>query len=281
MYQYTDIPHALRVQIFHIWKSAFGRSVNQNVSNLFQEINDLLCREYGVFELTTQHDYIFNKVKDFMLQSKETDKVLDVVEITFRCIDFIVRKQPYDYGSQKPDEAIAELNARFREHGVGFQYESGHIIRVDSQIIHTEVVKPALQLLSTSDFEGANQEFLSAHEHYRYRKYKECLNDCLKAFESTMKSICSKRKWQHKTTDTAKSLLDVLFKEGLIPAFMQSHFSGLRSTLEGGVPTVRNKLGGHGQGITHVEVPDYVAAYALHLTATNVLFLVQAEKELK
>jgi hypothetical protein len=155
------------------------------------------------------------------------------------------------------------------------------MVRVDSQIIHTEVVKPALQFLSSKDFKGANQEFLSAHEHYRNRKFKECLNDCLKAFESTMKSICTKRRWTHQPNDTAKPLLDIIFQRALIPAFMQSHFTGLRATLEAGVPTVRNKLAGHGQGTSPVEVPGFVAAYALHLTATNILFLVQAEKELR
>jgi hypothetical protein len=154
-------------------------------------------------------------------------------------------------------------------------------MRVDSQLIHSEVVRPALQFLSGKDFKGANQEFLSAHEHYRSRKYKECLNDCLKVFESTMKSICAKRGWPHQPNDTAKALLDVLFQQGLIPSFMQSHFTGLRSTLEAGVPTVRNKLGGHGQGSSEVVVPEFVAAYTLHLTATNILLLAQANKEFK
>ncbi len=242
----------------------------------------MLCREYGVFSLIEQHVVEFEKVANFMLQSTDTEQVLDVVELTFRVLDTVVRDHPYDYqGSQRPDEAIAELNARFREHGVGFQYESGQLVRVNSQIIHAEVVRPALRFLAGKEFKGANQEFLSAHEHYRNRKFKECLNDCLKAFESTMKCICSMRGWPHQPTDTAKALLDTLFQQGLIPSFLQSHFTGLRSTLEAGVPTVRNKLGGHGQGANQILVPDFVAAYALHLTATNIVFLVQAERELK
>jgi hypothetical protein len=121
---------------------------------------------------------------------------------------------------------------------------------------------------------------LSAHEHYRHGNTKECLTDCLKAFESTMKAICAKRNWAHAPNATAKALLDTIFANNLIPSFMQSHFTGVRATLEAGVPTVRNKLGGHGQGVTPVNVPDSLAAYALHLTATNILLLVQAENEL-
>jgi hypothetical protein len=68
----------------------------------------------------------------------------------------------------------------------------------------------------------------------------------------------------------------VCFDKELIPSFMQSQFDGLRAVLEGGVPTLRNKMGGHGQGEVPVPVPAYFASYMLHLTATTILFLVEA-----
>jgi hypothetical protein len=178
------------------------------------------------------------------------------------------------------DAAIEELNERFRWHGIGYQYESGLIIRVDSQFLHAETVKPALALLSSEDYAGANEEFLKAFEHYRHGRTKECLNECLKAFESTMKAICAKRKWPFNKSDTAKTLIGVCFQQNLIPDLIQSHISAFRSTLESGIPTVRNKLSGHGQGATVVEVPSYYASYMLHLTATTIQLLVEAEKEL-
>jgi hypothetical protein len=226
--------------------------------------------------------YPNQKVKDFMLDATDIERALDVVELTFMAIDTTVRANPVRFHkTQSPDEAIDELNARFREQGVGFEFQSGRIVRVDSQILHAEVTKPALKFLSEAHLAGANQEFMSAHVHYRHGRFKECLNDCLKAFESTMKAICAKRGWTFQPTDTAKTLLEVIFKNDLIPSFMQSHFTALRSTLEAGVPTVRNKLGGHGQGLTEIEVPHAVAAYALHLSATNILFLAESDKERK
>jgi len=191
-------------------------------------------------------------------------------------------QEKYRYENRKlsPDEAIAELNHRFREHGVGYQYESGMMMRVDSQIIHEEIVRPALSMLFDPMYEDANAEFLSAHEHYRTKKYKECLNDCLKAFESTMKAICTQREWEFKASDTARRLIEIVFERGLIPSFMQTHFTALRSTLEAGVPTVRNRLSGHGQGVEEVTVPGSIAAYALHLTASNILLLAKANAEM-
>ena len=180
-----------------------------------------------------------------------------------------------------PDAAIAALNNRFQEHGVGYQYESGQINRIDSKVIHSEVVKPALGMLSDPMYEGANNEFLKAHEHYRAQRYEECMNECLKAFESCIKAICDKRGWSYGDKDGLKDLIDIVYGEGLIPSSMQSYFSGLRSTLESGASTLRNRHSGHGQGSKIITVPEHVAAYVLHLTASNILFLAKANEEMK
>jgi hypothetical protein len=82
------------------------------------------------------------------------------------------------------------------------------------------------------------------------------------------------------TRDTAKTLIEICFKNGLLPGFLQSHYSALRSTLESELPTLRNKMGGHGQGTEVITVPQHYAAYALHLTASAIQFLVEAEKDL-
>ena len=146
-------------------------------------------------------------------------------------------------------------------------------------------------MLSDPMYEGANAEFLSAHDHYRAKRYDDCMNDCLKAFESCIKAICDTRGWSHDNRDTIKPLIEIIFDNKLIPNFMDSHFTGLRkavdvrkglrTALESGVPTLRNNLSGHGQGSKEVPVPEYIAAYALHLTASNILFLAKANEEMK
>src|SRR6185436_13018276 len=65
-------------------------------------------------------------------------------------------------------------------------------------------------LLSDSQFAGAETESLKAHEHYRHGRHAESVNECLKAFESTLKTICTIRKWGYNETDTASRLLDVV-----------------------------------------------------------------------
>lgn len=278
VYQYDTIPRELRVQVIQILEDSFGYNLREFCGLLHKS----LSREYGVFRLGGRHDSDDEAVFNLILKTEETDKILDVIELSFgSIIDNIIRDKPYRFEGRKlsPDDAILELNFRFREHGVGYQYESGRIIRIDSQLIHAEVVRPALQMLSASMYEGANEEFLSAHDHYRNGRYKECLNDALKAFESCLKAICDERGWAYTEKDTASRLLSIVFDEKLIPDFMQSQFSALRGVLESGVPTIRNRLSGHGQGPDTITVPDYIAAYALHITASNILLLARAEEE--
>ena len=96
------------------------------------------------------------------------------------------------------------------------------------------------------------------------------------ALESTLKVICNRRGWQFGERDTASPLIDIVFKEGLVPDYLQSQFGALRSVLESGVPTIRNRAGGHGAGVKRREVPRHLASYTLHLTAAAILFLAEA-----
>lgn len=288
VYSYTDLPRPLRVQIVRNWSETLGdESQGRSAWRTYKFIVDALRREYGLFHLpgtdTHREGLYIAELTNFFLQERDVEKALDVVELTFRAIDRITKDVKYldrKDASTRADAAIEELNLRFKEHGVGYQYVDGDIIRVDSELLHADVVKPALVLLKQEYYAGAQQEFLSAHEHYRLGNAKEALNECLKAFESTMKAICDKRGWGYSGTDTSKNLIQACLDNGLIPSFWQQHYSSLRSLLESGIPTGRNKLGGHGQGTSPTTVPDYLVGYMLHMTASAIVFLAEAEKNL-
>lgn len=287
VFQYTEFPEKLRVQIVQILTDVFGEThIHIPFSpsdNFFEGVHNILCREYGVFKQDMSHTFAADIVFSSILVEDDLEKFLDVVELILKKINEEVRQKAayYDNHPIKIDEAIHEFNYRCRDAGVGYQFENGEIIRVDSQFLHSEAVKPTLQILGNNpSYVGVNDEFLSAHEHYRHQNYKECLNDCLKAFESLMKAIHVKRDWALTQTDTAKKLINGCIVNGLIPEYMQNEFSSLRILLESGIPTIRNKEGGHGQGHEITIVPEHLASFALHLTASTLLFLAQCEEQL-
>ena len=289
VYVYDALPNPLRVQIIQIWTDTIGtpeqyKHGNHDVIGVYEAIVESLRHEYGVFQLLeTASIGLVDELFEFFLQEQAVEKALDAVELSFVLIDRSTRS--YDYlrrydASKRADNAIEELNNRFKEHGVGYQFTNRWIVRTDSELIHSEVVKPALRLLNQKHYAGAQEEFLKAHEHYRKGNSKEALSNCLNAFESGMKAICDKRGWSYDKNATSKSLIQTCFDNGLIPSFWQSHYSSLRSLLESSIPTGRNKLSGHGQGTKRVAVPDHLVAYMLHMTASAMVFLAEAEKNL-
>lgn len=283
VFKYDDLPHALRVQIVHILNDAVGDdSVHYDSRDYcFTFIKDTILREHALFKLVSYPNSTRKDVFDYFLSLDSVELALDIVELAFVAVTIAWDNDQFRMRSQaklKAQDAIEELNLRFKQHGVGYQFESRKIIRTDSELIHSEVIRPTLQLLRGKNLKGANEEFLRAHEHYRHARYQEAMVDALKAFESTLISICTIKGWIFQPKDSAKRLLDLVFEKGLLPAFMQSEFSALRGLLEGGVPVVRNKLGGHGQGVDSVEIPGYWARYAINTTASNILLLVEASR---
>jgi hypothetical protein len=293
VYQYDQLPQTFRVQVIHIWNSAIGAyyrpsgysyAESSPANKLWEFIFSTTRRERGVFALAHPHDGPADQCKQFLLDS-DTDCALDIIELSFRVIDLAARKfQLWEIDrarvTQTPDDAIEELNQRFREHTIGYQHEEGKLIRVDSQFVHAEAVKPAMSLLNQPGFDGPAEEFIGAFDHYRHGRHKEAVAEALKSFESTMKAICKLRGWAHPPNATAKPLMDTLFKNGLIPQGLESHFAGLRAAMESGLPTISNP-NRHGQGPDPVAIPPHIAAYALHLAASNILLLVQAHSASK
>ena len=292
VYQYDLLPQPFRVQVVHIWRDAMGPYVvdsfnlspfpiRRSASNgLWEFIQQTVCREKGLFCLADGAGTPNEQCVSYLMGA-DTDGAIDIIEVSFRLIDRSVRQLgPGNLEDAKirvePDAAIEELNQRFREHGIGYQYAAGIIVRIDSQLIHAEAVKPALSLLGGPGFEGPSDEFIRAFDHYRHGRHKEAVAEALKALESTMKAICQARKWSHPPNATAKPLMDLLFGKNLIPAELESHFAGLRSAMESGLPTLSNRTSRHGQGPELKPIPPHFAAYALHLAAANIVFLVEA-----
>ena len=293
VYQYDLIPETLRVQIVHILKDALGSERDYaegsafQVAKTYEFIVKQLCREYGVFELTAHDRYADQVYMDqlfrFLLTERSVERVLDAVELSCRSISKLTSEYAYRHrvdARMEAAAAIAELNERFKRAACGYRFESGQILRVDSEFVHAAVVKPALNLLSNKMFAGAEAEFLSAHEHLRHGRHKEALVECVKAFESTMKIMAGRRKWQHDPKATAKPLLELMFNQHLVPAFWSQHFSSFRALLESGVPTARNRGAGHGQGQAVTAVPESIAVFALNQTASALVYLVSADSEL-
>ena len=284
IFVYDQIEKKLRYQIVLIFRDAVGS--DSDYSNKFYNwITETLCREYGVRSLHEKTFTYHNNIgleKDFFTFIEHhagIEELFDAIELTMRYIDIIIRKDNnYGYNVKvklSVDDAIIEFNDRLRESGVGYSYINRQIIKLDSTVMHQEIAEPVIKLLWQPAFEYAAEEYLKAQQHYKEGRNKECLNDCLKAFESTMKIICHTKGWAFEENDPAKKLIAVCLNNNLIPEYIQTQFSSLKGVLESGVPTIRNKEGAHGQGHIKKEADDELTRYALNLTGANIIYLVE------
>lgn len=271
VYTYSSTPQ-LRVRLAKMLSDTIGASHSS-----WSALSDAICRELG-YE-NNDSNYTEQWLTWHLLTEPPSELVfLSVLEMACRqAVD------SFDYLTD-PGAATTQFSDRineiFDQHDVGYQFENGTILRRDSQFVHAQLVKPVLALLTDPRFASVNNEFMTAHTAYRNQDFKTSNVECLKALESTMKIICTDRKWAFDAKANASKLIATIMSNGLIPSHLQTLFSGIKNTLSDGIPTIRNQGGGHGQGATIVQIPASLAGYQIGLTATAIAFLVRLDQEL-
>ena len=145
------------------------------------------------------------------------------------------------------------------------------IIRRENDVIHSYAIDPTLTLLTQPHFKIANKEFLGALEDYRKGQYGDCVTKCGSAFESVMKVVCNRRRWQYEQTDAASSLMAKILPNTKLPSFFKEPL-----TL---IATARNRLSSsHGGGTQQRIVPKHVASFVVNSTAAAILLIVDETK---
>lgn len=282
VYIYDEFPESFRNQVYYVMYD-----VIDECSDCDEELWDILYKKFArekgisleIFEIEMGR-YGRDKFKMYVEISSATD-FLDMIDLVFHFVHYGIRKLSPKNNmnldvNKIVDKAIEELNYRFKQHNLGYEFVNGEIIRIDNKILHQEVIKPALKLLYEESFNGAEEEFRKAFEYKRKGDNRNAILEAGKSFESTMKTICDKKGYVYdKAKDTAKSLISILESNAFYPPYMSSHIVNLRTTLETGLPVVRNKIAGHGQGSAIVPISDEFAEYALNLAATNIVLLVK------
>lgn len=274
---YDVFPQAFRNQMFYALSDVLDYYEDKGSKGFWDMVHDGFAREIGVKSLGHTHYSARNNVEDFIEKCSE-EAFLDLLDYSFALVaNLRDLRLPYGHDKDRKDRitgAFAEMNFRFKQHSLGYEFVHYQLIRKDNEFLHKETIKPALKLLYENGFKGAEQEFLDAFEHRRKGENKDAILDALKAFESTMKAICHGMGYTYNPArSTAKDLIGILESHAFYPAYMNNHITSLRTSLESGLPTMRNKNAGHGQGAAVVNVSDEFAEYALNLAATNIVLL--------
>jgi hypothetical protein len=293
IYTYDQVPEHMRQQICMALAEGLGKYYvfrgdeyrdPPNANDVWEHIDRICRKEIQSYLKYTQERNLALRFLHFVGHIQDIDDFLSAVEIG--CVGLSLVHDDYNRTAERGAElqgvdAIAEINGRFEQHAVGYQFENGHIIRVDSKLTHAEIVKPALRLLTARAFVKANDDFMTAHRHYRADEFKDCVTASHRAFESMLKAICDIENWEYGKGDGASELVTRVSIKGLFTHQFDRSFTAYIAMLKSGLPTVRNDAGGHGEGLAAAAVTGQIARFALNLTAANMLFLGESYEAMK
>ena len=107
IYQYEIIPQELRVQIVHIWRAVLRDKYTDDAKQVYELFHQELSYAYGKFTLDQDSDYSYRSVRNdsyhvttvinFLLSTDDIERVIDVIELSFRFIDQNVRHNRHGY----------------------------------------------------------------------------------------------------------------------------------------------------------------------------------------
>ncbi|HQS14384.1 STM4504/CBY_0614 family protein [Reyranella sp.] len=277
---YDSLPRSLVAQIIHIWRDRVERGTRSaSRSTIWGDLESALLREFGYLQWPGlgYSSSAEERVSTYFNGSKVSlEEQLDIIEFIFGFL--ATRSYEYQRERDRDIEALAELNVRFERAGVGYRFEGTQLIRVDSEFAHAEMIKPTLQLLGTAGYEKADEHFRKAHEKYRDGDYPSTVTEAGKAFEATLKALCSERGWNYPAGATAGNLVTTVVKNGLFPPWLSDGLTAYVAMMKTGLPNVRNEGGAHGAAPDAAPVHRYLASYALHLSASNIIMLMGASE---
>lgn len=249
-------------------------------SDIYAKLSFLL----GKYRLSDKHGNSPGEDAILFLSKCEDENFLDFIEYIFQvecywrvCSDknkfieeinqlFLVDDLPYAVTPFVHEKRIEYSFGRDREVSALVNYPK--VIRRDDEIIYSSAIQPTIVLLIEKNFTSANNEFIEALQDYRKGNYGDCLTKCGSAFESTMKIICNRNRWSYNQSDTASRLLQIIIeKSGIDPFFKEPLIL---------IATLRNRLStAHGSGTEKRTVSKHKAKYAINVTASAMLLLVE------
>jgi len=161
-----------------------------------------------------------------------------------------------------------KINRIFSDSQLTWRLSEDLIFQVESEYM-SEVLASAGQLLATTGFEGAKEEFQEARSHFDSGDYKGTINHANLALESTIKAILGIER------EKPGKLIRGMIDSGIIPSYYDDFLDNFEQILRT-VNIARNEeLGAaHGQGAKISEVPPHLAEMVLNFCGSLVVFLV-------
>jgi len=238
----------------------------------------------GIWAAILGSGFVSRRQGYHFLNKCEAKEAVDVVECFLNKIrSSPISKLPSHLQHLSFEDILSYINEIFREYGVGYEFIKGvgnevQARRIDSEYLHANAIKETLKLLYDLNFEGPLKEFDDAIEALDNQDTDKAIIEALKAFESTMKAILQELGHPFTPTWPATKLIEACIDADIIPARLGSFSAGVRTTLESGLPTIRN-IAAHGKGHDAKDIQRSYAQFAVNLCGSYIVFLIERYEE--
>ncbi|MGE0108246.1 MAG: AbiJ-NTD4 domain-containing protein [Bdellovibrionales bacterium] len=241
-------------------------------SSVLDEAEHTIKRLYGVDEfdvwLKSSVQGTSSELKDLVCSGCYHYQILDVIEI---CFGELWDSKRYTFQHA--------VNLAMEDERCPWRLSDGYFFKVDSEFLEQHIFSTAHLMLGDDGFKGALEEFDDARADLTAGDHKDAILKACKSLESVMKVILTARGKDFSPTAAAKVLLNNLSESGF---FGDIPIEG-RNVITGQVvlclPSLRNKLAGHGQGGIVVNIPQSYASLSIKLAAVLNTFLIEHHQE--
>jgi hypothetical protein len=168
--------------------------------------------------------------------------VLDALEAFYRCLD-------------KENALVMQedINAVLLEESSPWIMSDGQMFMIDNRYLDS-LKEQALSLMKNEGYWGAYNEIKEARSYLMVGSIDVAIHKANCAFESTLKSILGK------CEGTAQELTTMLAKEtDILESVPESVKKVITKNILSGLPALRHKIGGHGQGENQLLPPELMA----------------------
>ena len=265
----VSLPKRLRGRIWNLLKQSEFQVGKVDETNwhfqvsVFQDVIGDLLLAYGTDKLYALESFDQPSAKkvpvelDGFVKGAYPSQVFDVLEV---------------FAKNSPPEIATpfyfSLNQIFDEERCHWRIINGLFFKMDNEFMEAHVLSKAQTLMKLQGFNGALEEFEEARRGLTAGDAKGAIQNAALSFESVLKTVADQ------VAGNASTLIRKLDGIGFwddLPAHVRKAFEEqVMMTL----PTIRNRLSGHGQGKDTVEIPLHYGELAIGLAACFNLFLI-------
>jgi hypothetical protein len=226
----------------------------QSNSSVAEETVLELIREHGwdgVPDTPVQNDCNYSDISKHIINNFGGEIIFDYIELAMTYM-----------GDAEREKSRVKINQIFDIHLCPWRMADGEFFKLDADFVGERLTDVAHDALAANRFAGAAQEYAKARQELTTGDVKDAIFYAANSFESVLKVLTGQK---HLNADQLiKSMVAQNYFDDLPDAVRKGFADQVLRTL----PFLRNKLAGHGQGASVVEIPAVYGELALQLAAT-------------